>query len=144
MIGYDIAALRSAAAGRGELRQVDYMDRPPLILGPVVLAEPASNLPIILSNKSSQWAHEREWRLIVELSKTVGTAERDRHGLPINLLPILNDAVVSIHCTERTPDELVEQVSERLADPNNRYRAHEPRKQFLSSSSYGYEEAASG
>ena len=144
VIGYDVEMLQDVAAKCGHLRQVTYQVGPPPITGPSVLSEPTSNLPIILAIKSSHWSYEKEWRLIAELSKTVGTAERDRHGLPINLLPIPNEAVVSVHCTERTPRERVEQISERLSDPNNRYRAGQPRRLILSQGSYGYEEAAIG
>ena len=45
-----------------------------------------------------------------------------------------------MHYTERTPRESVKLIRVRLADPNNRYRAKDPRKPILSLASYGYEE----
>ena len=140
-IGYDAHELRRIARADDFLRQVDYQKRPPLILGPIVLAAPESNLPIILSHKSDRWSFENEWRLIVELDTTIGTGQKDPRGLPINLVRIPNEAVVSVHYTERTPHESVELIRHRLADKNNRYRADRPRKLVLSTTTYGYTEA---
>ena len=95
----------------------------------------------MLSMKSSHWSYENEWRLIVELSTTIGTGATDQHNQPISLVRIPNEAVVSVHYTERTPFETVGVIQERLADTNNRYRAGHPRKLVLSSMSYGYSEA---
>ncbi|MYC05351.1 MAG: DUF2971 domain-containing protein [Rhodothermaceae bacterium] len=122
-IGYDAHELQEISRADDALRAVDYRARPPQIIDPIVLANPESNLPIILSQKSDRWSYENEWRLIVELDTTVGTGLRDPHGLPINLVRIPNKAVVSVHYTERTPRESVELIRRRLADENNRYRA---------------------
>ena len=46
---------------------------PPPILGPIVLVSPETNLPKLLSVKSDHWSYENEWRLIVELNRTIGT-----------------------------------------------------------------------
>ena len=124
----------------GSLTKVEYDNKPPLITGPIVLVAPESNLPILLSMKSDHWAYEDEWRLIVELNRTIGTGETDQHGQPINLVQVPNEAVVCVYYTERSPHESVELIRERLADKNNRYRAQNPRKLILSSTSYGYEE----
>ena len=59
---------------------------------------------ILLSFKSEQWSYESEWRLIVELSDTMGTGSRDSRGLPINLVRVPNEAVISVLHTERTPN----------------------------------------
>ncbi len=142
VIGYDITELTKLTVGEGYLRSVDYADKPALILGPKVLVSPESNLPILLSRKSDHWSYEREWRLIVELNRTIGTGETDQHGQPINLVQIPNEAVVSVYYTERTPDDSVNLIRDRLADKNNRYRAKNPCKLVLSFKSYGYEEAA--
>ena len=91
--------------------------------------------------KSGHWSYEDEWRLIVELSRTIGTGEADQHSQPINLIQVPNEAVVSVHYTERTPREKVMSIQGRLADANNRYRVRIPRKLILSATSYGYEEA---
>ena len=142
VIGYDLAELAKLTGPMGALREVEYNDHPPLITGPIVLGSPESNLPILLSVKSSYWSYECEWRLIVELSNTIGTGETDLHGQSINLVQVPNEAVVMVYYTERTPSESVKVIGERLADKNNRYRADKPRKLTLSSTSYDYEEAA--
>ena len=142
VIGYDVAELGKLTGSGGALREVQYHDRPPLILGPIVLVSPESNLPILLSMKSSHWSYEDEWRLIVELDKTIGTGETDQHGQPINLVQVPNEAVVRVYYTERTPIESVNTIRGRLADKNNRYRADKPRKLILSPISYDYEEPA--
>ena len=141
VIGYAAAKLEELSGPGGCLRMVEYWDKPALIPGSIVLVSPESNLPILLSRKSDHWSYESEWRLIVELSRTIGTGEADQHGQPINLVQVPNEAVVSVHYTERTPSKSVQLVRDRLADTNNRYRAKSPRKLILSSTSYGYEEA---
>ena len=141
VIGYDAAELSKLAGPVGCLRNVTYSDQPPPIMGPIVLVSPDSNLPKLLSCKSGHWSYEGEWRLIVELNRTIGTGETDQHGQPINLVQVPNEAVVSVYYTERTPRESVKLIRDRLADKNNRYRAENPRKLILSSTSYGYEEA---
>ena len=115
VIGYDAVELSKLAGPGGCLRILEYGDRPPLILGPIVLVSPESNLPILLSNKSGHWSYEDEWRLIVELNRTIGTGETDQHGQPINLIQVPNEAVVSVHYTERTPGESVKLIRDRLA-----------------------------
>ena len=142
VIGYDAAELGKLAGMGGLLRNVEYGKRPPLILGPVVLVSPESNIPILLSTKSAHWSYENEWRLIVELNRTIGTGKTDQHGYTINLVQIPNEAVVRVYYTERTSHESLKLVRDRLADKNNRYRAGNPRKLILSSTSYGYEEAS--
>ncbi len=141
VIGYNVAVLSKLAGEDGHLQYVNYGDRPPPIIDPKFLVSPEFRLPRLLSVKSKHWSYEKEWRLIVEMSRTIGTGETDQHGLPINLVQIPNEAVVKVYYTERTPSEAVNLITDRLADPNNRYRAEAPRKLILSSSSYGYEEA---
>ncbi len=144
VIGYDVAALNQLAGPKGCLKEVTYGNEPALIPGPIVLVSPESNLPKLLSHKSDHWAYENEWRMIVELNRTIGTGKTDQHGLPINLVQVPNEAVVSVHYTERTPSESVDLIRCRLADKNNRYKAEVPRKLVMSSTSYGYEEAPDG
>lgn len=141
VIGYNGAVLSKLTGEDGHLQNVNYGDRPPPIVDPIVIVSPESNLPKLLSVKSKHWSYEKEWRLIVELNRTIGTGEKDQHGLPVNLLRIPNEAVVSVYYTERTPSKSVKLIQDRLADPNNRYRAGKLRKLILSSSTYGYEEA---
>ena len=141
VIGYDTSELRELGGSEGDLRAVQYGSQPPQIRGPAVFSQPRSNIRGFLSVKSNHWSHEEEWRLIVELNKTVGTGQTDRHGLPINLVQIPNEAVVEVFYTERTPRKDVQLLRARLADPNNRYQPENPRKLILSSTSYEYEEA---
>ena len=144
VIGYDSDRLRTPWGMAGWLRRVAYHDRPPVIPGPMVLASPESNLPVLLSLKSDDWSYEEEWRLIVELKSTIGTGHVDQHGQPVNLVQVPNEAVVRVFYTERTPTESVGLIRNRLAAKNNRYGAACPRKLVLSSSSYGYEKAPYG
>ena len=142
VIGYDFEELSKLTGPNGWLMSVKYGDKLAPIIDPIVLVSPESNLPKYLSVKSDHWAYEDEWRLIVELGRTIGTGKTDQHEQPINLVQVPNEAVVSVHYTERTEPEAVELIQDRLADRNNRYRAGKPRKLILSSSSYGYEEAS--
>ena len=141
VIGYDVAELRKLTGSKGCLLTMKYSDRPPPIIGPIVIVSPESNLPQLLSIKSKHWCYENEWRLMVELNSTIGTGEKDLHGQPVNLVQVPNEAVVSVYYTDRTPRESVETIGDRLADKNNRYRAERPRRLIMSSTSYGYEEA---
>ena len=141
VIGYEATELGKLTSMEGGLRSVAYHSQPPRILGPIVLVSPDSNLPVLLSIKSDHWSYENEWRLIVELNRTIGTGESDQLGQPINLVQVPNEAVVSVYYTERTPYQVVKLISRRLADKNNRYRAAGPRKLVMSFTSYGYEEA---
>ena len=76
----------------------------------------------------------------MEMNNTIGTGESDRHGQPINLVRVPNEAVVKIYYTERTPLETVKTICHRLASSNNRYNVGSMRKLTMSSGSYGYEE----
>ena len=143
-IGYDKSAIAKLAGANGALlpvRYLDHLDGPVRIPGPVVLSSPSSNLPQFLSRKSDHWRYENEWRLIVELNETIGTGETDRHGQPVNLVRVPNEAVVRVYYTERTPPESLETIRDRLANDNNRYQTDSPRKLVMSSTSYGYKEA---
>ena len=106
VIGYNVAELRKLSDHEGWLRAVTYSDQPPPILGPTVLVAPESNLPGILSNKNDHWSYESEWRLIVELNRTIGTGRKDQHRQPINLVQVPNEAVVSVYYAERTPPKI--------------------------------------
>ena len=138
VIGYDVSELDNLVGEGGCLRAVQYEDFPPLIQTPDVMASEMSNLPLMLSRKSRHWSYEDEWRLIIELNATIGTGLMDQHRQPVNLVPISNEAVVSVYYTERTPIERVRHIEGRLSDENNRYRAIEPHKLLMSSVSYAY------
>lgn len=140
VVGYDMAAIGRLAIHPGWLRDVAYHDRPPPIIDPIVLVSPDSNLPILLSIKRNHWSYEKEWRLIVELNRTIGTGDVDYRGQSINLIQVPNEAVVSVFYTERTPQQSVSLIRGRLADSNNRYGTATPRKLIRSVSSYSYEE----
>ena len=123
------------------VRKVGYENQPFQIYDAFLRYSADYNLPFLLSNKSSHWSYEEEWRLIVQLNRTIGTGKTDQHDQPINLIQIPNEAVVRVYYTERTPCKKVELIRKRLADKNNRYREVEPRKLAMSYASFGYEEA---
>ncbi len=139
VIGYDFEELSKLTGPNGCLACVNYDKRPPPIWGPDSSVHTESNLRELLSVKSDHWAYEEEWRLIVEMSRTIGTGEKDQHEQPINLVRVPNEAVVSVYYTERTEPEAVKLIQDRLADKNNRYRAGKPQKLTLSRNSYSYE-----
>lgn len=139
VLGYDMTQLIKLSSREGHLRPVVYSHKLTFIDGYPVLNEGIINA--LLSFKSDHWSYEQEWRLIVHLNETIGTGNADRHGQPINLLRIPNEAVVRVYHTERTPIEAVNEVRKRLQDSNNRYRAKHPIKLILSESEYGYKDA---
>ena len=139
VIGYRAKELKKLVGQKGCLQQVIYTHKPPPFLGPFVHDSPDFSFEKLLSYKSSHWAYENEWRLILELNGTVGTGVNDQFGQPINLVRVPNEAVISVFYTERTPKETVMLISGRLADKNNRYQVEKPQKLVLSFDSYGYE-----
>ena len=141
-IGYDVAELRKIARTARHITAVTYSKNVPAFMGPIGMVVDYSNVHQLLSFKSDHWSYENEWRLIVELNQTIGTGQTDQHTQPINLLRIPNEAVVSVHHTERTPSNCVELIQRRLQDANNRYRARKPRKLILSPNAYRYEESS--
>lgn len=141
VIGYDKAELPKLVGDEGTLAQVQYSDRLVPIRDTRVLSSPKTNALAILALKSDHWRYENEWRLIVEMTRTIGTGQTDRHGQPINLVRVPNEAVVRVYYTERTPQCSVEIIRKRLTNTNNRYRAGPPRKLIMAPTSYGYEEA---
>ena len=140
VIGYDAKTIGELSNSEYGLRSVLYKDELDRLYGYGVVTEPEENTYALLSLKSNHWSYENEWRLIVELSETIGTGNQDRHGQPINLVRVPNPAVVSVYYTERTPTGTVDLVRDRLANPNNRYRATKPTKLVSSALRYGYED----
>ncbi len=136
VIGYDAELLGGLTGNGVTLRKVVYTDQPPPILDYPVLNE--ENIPKLLACKSRHWEYECEWRLIVELSETIGTGLTDRHCQPINLVRIPNASVVSVYFTERTPTAKVEEVQSCVRNPNNRYGAVDTTKLMLSEMEYSY------
>ena len=142
VIGYQVDALRSLGRHEDSLREVRYETRTlPIVEYPVLSEE---NANILLSFKSDHWSYESEWRLIVELSDTIGTGSRDSRDLPINLVRVPNKAVVDVFHTERTPMNIVEEVRGRLQNPNNRYGVQRLTKLVASATRFGYEDASDG
>lgn len=141
VIGYDSSMLSKLAKDQDSVREIFYYAGSPPKLAPIIFDPAHNNLPFLLSIKSRHWSYEQEWRVIIELDKTIGTGQTDPLGQPINLLRVPNEAVVSVYYTERTPAESVNLIRDRLSDPNNRYRAGNPIKLVMSATSYGYEEA---
>ena len=142
VVGYDAEYLRRLSTREGSLKEVQYRRDVALIMGYIVLSSPDDNLNVVLSVKSDHWSYESEWRLIVELDETIGTGLRDSRGLPINLVRVPNEAVVSVYHTERTPTDVVEEVRSRLENPNNRYGVQRLTKLVASAEHYGYEDAS--
>ncbi len=138
VISYDSQIIRNLGNKRERLVQVEYEQRPLPIRHYEVFNE--DNIKTFLSRKGDYWLYEAEWRLIVELDETIGTAKQDQYGQPINLLRVPNEAVKCVYYTERTPIDKVNEVQRRLKDPNNRYKAEFPVKLVMSDTRYGYEE----
>ena len=140
VVGYRAETLESLVGRDDSLREVRYESRVlPIVEYPALSRQENAN--ILLSFKSGHWSYEKEWRLIVELDQTIGTGLRDSRGLPVNLVRVPNEAVVSVYHTERTPAYVVEEVHSRLANPNNRYGARQLTKLVASAERYGYEDA---
>ena len=141
VVGYDVEYLRRLSSREGSLREVRYGQDMAIIIGYVVLGFPDDNLNGLLSLKSDHWSHESEWRLIVELDETIGTGLRDSRGLPINLVRVPSEAVVSVYHTERTPPDTVDKIRSRLENSNIRYGTSHLTKLIASSERYEYEDA---
>ena len=135
-IGYRAGDLKNLTNAGVHLRPVRYVDEPYLLM-----SMPDSDFAQrLLYYKSSHWKYEDESRLIVELDLTVGTGQRDRHEIPVNLFRIPNDVVRKVYYTERTPDRFVSTIDGRLEAPNNRYGVRRATKLVLAEHAYGYEE----
>ena len=117
VVGYDVEFLRWLSSREGSLREVQYGQEKAIIIGYAVLGSPDDNLNGLLSLKSDHWSYESEWRLIVELDETIGTGLRDFRRLPVNLLRVPNEAVVSVYHTERTPAGVFEEVPQSTGEP---------------------------
>jgi len=114
VVGYNVDHWVTHLVGTSVIRQVTYGDRPPLVGGPPVLNQ--ENAYVFMSCKGASWEDEREWRLITELSKTQRTGE----GIAVITVP--QQSVSSVVITDRTPEDVVDRIFERLNDPSNGYR----------------------
>ena len=139
--GYDVERLKVLTGQEESLRPVRYIDEMAVIESYGLLDFHKGALNALMSLKSDHWSYEKEWRLIVELNDTIGTGLEDRRSLPINLLRVPNEAVVSVYYTERTPLEVVALVRSRLENPNNRYGMNRLTKLVASPERYGYEDS---
>lgn len=138
VIGYRIQKLCQLAGDGERLRKVIYSSSPIPLRDYVVAVFPESNIFKLLCHKSSHWQYEEEWRLIVDLDKTIGTGKSDRHGQPINVLQVPNSAVAEVYYTERTSICDVSKIERRLASANNRYGVMQPTKLVLSDTTFSY------
>lgn len=147
VIGYDKQKIENIGSGNMRLKPVTYEDDLIPVVADGVGDGGDSGLPAssemwdtVLSRKSCHWSYEKEWRLIVELNRTIGTGRDDQHGQPINLIRVPNEAVVRVYYTERTPAQTLDEIGMRLADLNNRYGVQRLRKLILAPNSYAYVE----
>ncbi len=143
VIGYTVQELERLADSSERLRRVEYSSTPALLTGYQVAISPGTNTFKLLCHKSSHWQYEQEWRLIVDLDKTIGTGKSDKHGQPINVLRIPNSAVAEVFYTERTSKSTVMEIDKRLASSNNRYSVERATKLILSERTFGYEAVTS-
>ena len=140
-IGYDIATLRTLTCGKERLKRVKYTKTRLPITGYEMLLY-KDNIHKILLMKSEYWSYEMEWRIVVELNRTIETGKIDARGQPVNLFRIPNAGVKEIYYTERTPAEIVDKIKSRIRDANNRYGVRDVDKLVLSDTTYDYEKEA--
>ena len=129
--------LRNLDSG-GSLKPVEYHPKPPSLLGSWEIDE--TTLIPFLCLKSSDWSYEKEWRLIVDVMKTIKTKEKDKRDFRVNVISIPNIAVKRVYCTERTPTCVVKKIQRHLGDSKNCYGVERVTKLVLSNERYGYEE----
>ena len=136
VIGYDRDDLSELVCDGELLKPVCYVKyRPPIEKYQELLDQ--NYIQELLLMKSDVWRYENEWRIVVELSHTIGTGNTDARQQPICLFRIPNKAVKEIYYTERTPSDKVDAIKSRIRNANNRY-ACEPVKLELSGATYDY------
>ena len=113
-IGYNVDRWVTHLLGTSIIRQVRYADELPMIMGPRVVNQ--ENAYAFMSSKGAAWEYEQEWRLITELSNT------QRSGNNISVITVPQDSVSSILITDRTPQDTVDLIVQRLNNPSNGYR----------------------
>lgn len=86
----------------GFLRRVDYQLQRPN----VILTDTSS--PVWFQTKSSQWAYEKEWRIVRVLSEA--TQRMDRSPFPVCLFEFAADAVLEIIVGLRTVPSTVQAI----------------------------------
>ena len=139
VIAYSKHHLETLVMRAGTLRAVRYANQSIPLPGYQPLSD-EGNVGTLLSSKALNWEHEKEWRLIVELDKTIGLGVRDGFGYPVNVLRVPNPAVIGVYCTDRTPKAAVAEIRNRISDPNNRYTAQRVTRMVRSDTGVGYKE----
>jgi len=114
VIGYNVDHWVRHLVDTSIIRQVEYRDDLPLVMGPRVVNQ--ENVYVFMSSKGITWEYEQEWRLITELSKT------QQSGKDIAVITVPQASVSSILITDRTPPDTVDVIVRRLNNPSNNYR----------------------
>ena len=83
-------------------------------MGPQVINQ--ENAYTFMSNKGITWEYEQEWRLITALSKT----QRSENSIAVITVP--QKSVSSILITDRTSEDTVDIIIQRLNNSSNDYR----------------------
>ena len=113
VIGYNVDLWVRHLLGSSIVRQVTYVDDLPMVMGPSVVNQ--EDAFAFMSSKGTAWEYEREWRLITELSKTQQSAE------DVSIITVPQESVSSITITDRTPQDTVDIIVQRLNNPSNDY-----------------------
>ena len=114
VIGYNVDFWVKHLLGTSIIRQVQYADDLPMVMGPRVVNQ--ENAYAFMSSKGAAWEYEQEWRLITELSKT------QQSGKHIAVITVPPESVSSILITDRTSQDTVDIIVRRLNNPSNDYR----------------------
>ena len=114
VIGYNVDRWVTHLSGTSIIRQVTYADDLPMIIGPRVVNQ--ENAYAFMSRKGATWEYEQEWRLITELSKT------QQSGGGIAVITVPQESVSSVLITDRTSQDTVDIIVQRLNNPSNDYR----------------------
>ena len=115
VIGYNVDFWVKHLLGTSIIRQVEYLNELPLVMGPPVLNQ-EEDVYAFMSSKGAAWEYEQEWRLITELSKT------QQSGKNIAVITVPQESVSSVLITDRTSQETVDIIVRRLNNPSNNYR----------------------
>ena len=110
VIGYNVDCWVKHLIGTSIIRKVKYADDLPLIMGPQVVNQ--ENAYGLMSAKGNTWEYEQEWRLITEFSKT------RLSGNQISIITVPQVSVSSVLITDRTSQETVDIIVQRLNNPS--------------------------
>ena len=113
VIGYYVDHWVTHLLGTSIIRQMNYENDPPIVMGPRVVNQ--ENAYAFMSFKGVAWEYEQEWRLITELSKTQQSEE------DIAVITVPQKSVSSILITDRTSQDTVDIIVRRLNNPSNDY-----------------------